>query len=396
MKIAVITAFPHDPGSPAGGVEAVSVNLVRALANVPGADLHVVTTDRGSSEVKVGRWQGATIHRLPARGPLLTYAIGPGRRQLHRFLRELRPDVVHAHDTFGIMVKGLRIPRVFTVHGFIHEDTLSIGGARARLRAKIWKFVELSSWADHPHIIAITPFVRQRLRGIARGTIHDIDNPVSKEFFDIETPCDQAVIFSAAAIRKLKNTLGLVKAFSLIARMAPQATLRLAGPTTEPEYAAQVRDFIVTAGLSRQVSLLGSLSADQVRSELARAGVVALLSFHENAPMCVAEAMAAGRPVVTSNRCGMPYMIDEGQSGYLVDPNDQSAAAQRLQMLLLDPVLRERMARNARESALARFHPVAVAEKTMAVYSRAISQSLPSTRKGVCHEANVALKSRLP
>src|SRR5690242_16996755 len=129
MRIALITRFPKDPASPSGGVEAVSVNLVRALANLSDLDVQVVTTDRTSSDVQVGSWSGAAIHRLGAgRGPLLAYAISKGRRQVQEYIRKLKPDAVHAHDTYGIMVKGLPLPRVFTVHDFIYSDTSSSGG----------------------------------------------------------------------------------------------------------------------------------------------------------------------------------------------------------------------------------------------------------------------------
>ena len=60
----------------------------------------------------------------------------------------LAPDVVHSHDVYGLMVKGLRVPRVFTIHGFIHADTLVSGSRLARLRSWIWRFFEVAGWRD--------------------------------------------------------------------------------------------------------------------------------------------------------------------------------------------------------------------------------------------------------
>jgi glycosyltransferase involved in cell wall biosynthesis len=373
VRIAIVTAFPRNPAAPRGGVEAVSVNLVRALSRLPGLEAHVVTVERGIEQVELTSWSGVSIHRLPAgRGPLLAYAVGGGRRMLRGYLKRLAPDVVHAHDTYGIMVKGMGLPRVFTVHGFIHEDTRASGGRGAGLRALLWRWVELASWAEQPHIISISPFVRQRLQGIARGVIHDIENPIAEEFFDIARQESEGTIFCAAAIRRLKNTLGLVRAFERLRKDQPHARLRLAGPVSEPEYGREVEALIRERQLADSVALLGGLNSASVRQELSRASVFALVSLWENAPMCIAEALAAGVPVVASNRCGMPFMIQEGESGFLVDAEDPNHISESLGNLVRQPGLRQRMGGCARQFAVEHFHPVRVAEKTLNVYRCAL------------------------
>jgi len=89
--------------------------------------------------------------------------------------------------------------------------------------------------------------------------------------------------------------------------------------------------------------------------------------------MGIAEAMAAGVPILTSNRCGMPYMVRHGESGYLVNPSDSQEIAIHLNRLLGDAGLRFRMGKVARDFALERFHPEQVAGRTMEVYRRAIA-----------------------
>lgn len=373
MKAAIVTAFPRDPSRPQGGVEAVSVNLVRALARQSNLEVHVITTDRECARVSESTWSGAHIHRLPQSNTrLLRYAVGEGRKQIQDFLRQLRPDVVHAHDTYGLMVRGLALPRVFTVHGFIHEDTRYDSGRLARLRAWMWRRAETRAWADQPHIISINPCVRAKLEGIARGEIHDIENPIGEQFFSIPRQEEAGTIFCAAVIRRLKNTLGLVKAFDIVQQRAPLARLCLAGAEGEDDYAAELRQFIANRGLANKVSMPGAISADQVRGELGRASVFALVSLQENAPMGIAEALAAGVPVVTSNRCGMPHMVRDGETGFLVDPLRPEDIAAKLERLVQDSALRARMGANARQFASERFHPDRVAEKTLAVYQQAV------------------------
>src|SRR5436190_10615275 len=112
MRIAIVTAFPRDPAQPHGGVEAVSVNLVRAMAARGDCEVDVVTVDTNGVAPETTTWNGAQIHRLPrSGGQLLTYAVGKGRRQVSEYVANLKPEVVHAHDTYGLMVKGLDLPR---------------------------------------------------------------------------------------------------------------------------------------------------------------------------------------------------------------------------------------------------------------------------------------------
>lgn len=376
MKVVVVTAFPHHPDRPQGGVEAVSVNLVRSLAQQqPELQVVVVTVDRDASQGQTSTWSGIPVHRLPGYGErLLRFAVGQGRRSVKDTLRGLAPDVVHSHDTYGLMVKGIPTPRVFTVHGFIHEDTRYDSGKFPRLRAWLWRRAELAAWADQPHIISINPFVRTQLKPYVTAELHDIENPVAPPFFQIVRSEGVPTIFCAAAIRRLKNILGLVQAFQRMHAAMPEAQLRIAGPESEPDYAREVRGFIEHHHLQGSVSLLGSLSGDQIRSELARASLFALISFQENAPMGIAEAMAAGLPVVTSNRCGMPFMIRHGQTGRLVDPENLAQVADALALLLSNQALRAEMGQGARRLALDRFHPERVAQRTVAVYRKALCQ----------------------
>ncbi len=373
MKVAIVTSFPDDPGAPHGGVEAVSVLLVQALAEFDDLDIHVVTTKQDSPASGTEQWGKVVVHRLPwAGGSTLRNAVGPGRRQMRKYIERIKPDIVHAHDTYGLMVKSMAIPRVFTIHGFIHGDLLVSGSRFAGLRSWIWRLVETNGWADQPHIISISPYVRERLRGIATGIIHDIDNPISEPFFDIDRKEHKGAIFSAAAITPRKNTMTLVDAVAELVANGHDIELRLAGSIDNEGYVQQVRDRIQHKGLEKQVIILGRLDTKQVRKELSAAGVFALTSLEENSPLGIEEAMAAGVPVVTSNRCGMPYMVRDGESGFLVDPNNPDDIAWRLGQLLKDDELRRSMEAKGREIALDRFHPAKVAVRTRDVYLRAI------------------------
>lgn len=373
LRIVLVTSFPRDPARPVGGVESVCVTLTRALSAQEDLELHVVTMDATCAERERSDWGRAVVHRLPRRGRwTLTHAVRGGRRQISEYLATLTPDVVHAHDTYGLMVKGLPLPRVFTIHGFIHGDTLISGERFAWLRSKIWRRVETNGWAEQPRIISISPYVRERLTGIATGMIHDIDNPVPEAFFQVSRAERPGKILSTGLICPRKNTLGLIDALALLRKKGVDAELCLAGAVSSESYGQRVRERISALGLWNRAYLLGSIESERIRSELSTASVFALVSLEEGSPMSIEEAMAAGVPVVTSNRCGMPYMVRDGETGYLVDPTDPKDIAWRLGQLLVNAPLRSAMGAKAREIARDRFHPAAVARRTREVYLRAL------------------------
>ena len=107
-----------------------------------------------------------------------------------------------------------------------------------------------------------------------------------------------------------------------------------------------------------------------LRAEMEEAKLLILPSLQENAPMVIAEAMAAGVPVVASNVCGMPTMIDNGQTGFLIEPNDIDGIATRLSQILQDRDLHKRMSAAAREKAVNTYHPDAVVSATLDLYER--------------------------
>lgn len=90
--------------------------------------------------------------------------------------------------------------------------------------------------------------------------------------------------------------------------------------------------------------------------------------------MIVMEAMAAGVPVIASNICGLPYMVDDEKTGYLVDPADEEMIVHRLSLLLSNSNLAMEFGRRAREVALCRFHVNVIASKTMEVYLEVLGQ----------------------
>jgi glycosyltransferase involved in cell wall biosynthesis len=108
-----------------------------------------------------------------------------------------------------------------------------------------------------------------------------------------------------------------------------------------------------TLGLAERVHFTGWW--EDVAAAMADLDVVALTSRNEGTPVSLIEALAAARPVVGTTVGGMPFVVEEGKSGYLVAPRDPAAVADRVRHLLADPNLRAGMGEWGRLQVRQRF-----------------------------------------
>ena len=103
-----------------------------------------------------------------------------------------------------------------------------------------------------------------------------------------------------------------------------------------------------------------------VRELLALADVVALPSYYrEGVPRVLLEALAMGKPVVTTSTPGCREVVEEGVNGYLVAPRDAAALASAVERLLEDRGRREAFGRRSREKAEREFDEEVVVERVI-------------------------------
>src|SRR2546430_17334264 len=91
--------------------------------------------------------------------------------------------------------------------------------------------------------------------------------------------------------------------------------------------------------------------------------------------MVLLEAMTAGVPIVAHNGTGIPCIIDDGITGYVVDVRDIPKYTEALLSLLNDPVLRQRMGTEGRRRAERRFGQAEIAAQLFAVYAEVIDSA---------------------
>src|SRR5581483_1657315 len=96
-------------------------------------------------------------------------------------------------------------------------------------------------------------------------------------------------------------------------------------------------------GIAEHVRFLGYQSQPQVRQLLAATDVFVMTSFAEGVPVVLMEAMASGVPVVATRIAGVPELVEDGISGYLIPPGDAASLTERVRELLANAELRQRL-----------------------------------------------------
>jgi glycosyltransferase involved in cell wall biosynthesis len=356
-------------------VDAVTLRLADGLARLPDTEVHVIVSepDRPQEVVRAG---AVTVHSLGGarRFGNVTFSRAD-RRRIAAKLRELRPDVAHAHsvhrEALGAIESG--VPTVVTIHGMIESEILLERRWSKRVRGAFRRRLVAAVFDRARHVIVLSPTVAEHYADrLRRARVWVIENPVDELFFERRgEPDPDVLLFSGLLIRR-KGLPNLLEAFRLARERRPEARLRLAGRDTEPDHAEELREAVRRGGMEDAVTFLGALAPEELAREIAGAAAMVLVSRQETLPVAIQEAMAVGRPVVASPVGGVPSIVRDGETGFLVEHGDPSALAARLVALMEDAALRRRMGENARRLAEERFRPDSVCRRTRDVYREVI------------------------
>lgn len=140
------------------------------------------------------------------------------------------------------------------------------------------------------------------------------------------------VVGTAGRLVELKGIEYLIRAVGALRRDFPALRLEIAGSGPRQRILEQV---VAQAGLGGQVVFLGWI--DDLATVLPRWDVFVMPSLEEGFPIAALDAMASGLPVVASAVGGVPELIEDGKSGWLVPPRDVEALTSRLRVMLANP-----------------------------------------------------------
>lgn len=182
-------------------------------------------------------------------------------------------------------------------------------------------------------------------------------------------PPDVPLLGYVGQLDERKGIATLLKAFGRVRDQVTNARLVLAGrgPLSDLVERETKRN-----GWEGAVRLVGF--TDDIAGVMQAIDVLVLPSFWEGFGSVLIEAMAAGKPVVTTNVSSMPEIVTDGITGYLVPPGDPALLAARCTDLLHDPALRRRMGEAGRERARRDFTLERMVDHLEDLFRRAVAE----------------------
>jgi glycosyltransferase involved in cell wall biosynthesis len=386
MRIVIAGDFPDRPPNVIGGIQAVIFYTLLNLVHYPELDIHVVSCEKWrnrNNKSWIYQGNGWIAHyllsqpRLPHSLTMLT----TDRQRLRQVIRSLSPDLIHVHGqaaAYPWAAFDVNKPTVLTVHGInALEARIDMRGGwlRGQLRTYIWTSVERACIHRATDIIVISPYVEKVIRPLTHARFYYIENPVQSELFSIERDEINKYILYVGSIQKRKGLIYLIRAINQLKDSHPNIQLRVAGGFTSAyaKYEKNVRQLVKSLNLEAYIKFLGHLDRDALLEEYRHCNVFCLPSFVEASPVVVAEAMAAGCPIVTTTIDSTSHLIEDGLNGYRVPPGDPYALANGLDKVLANKSIRQQMGYVNRQIALARFSPEQAALATHKLYTTIIS-----------------------
>ena len=265
-----------------------------------------------------------------------------------QLLLQGRLALVHAHtasrasfwrkSVFILLALAARKPVILHLHGGGFEEFYNdeCGVVRKFLIRYVLNRVD--------RVVVLSSQWQERIRAIApRATTVCIFNPVpAAPASDVAPRRDNVVLFLGRFVHR-KGVIDLLRAIAIARVRFPSIRLRCGGNDDVVDLMRCAREL----GVDECVEMLGWVDGAAKERALSEAAVYALPSYAEGLPMGVLEAMSAGAPVVASSVGGIPDAIQDGVDGYLVEPGDVDALADRIQRLLADTRLRAEFAASA-------------------------------------------------
>jgi glycosyltransferase involved in cell wall biosynthesis len=358
VRVTHVAPTPFGQAGLFGGGERYPLELARALAEQ--IDCELITFGRVSHEQR--EQSGLRIRTLRALGWMGGHPAQPFAPGLLAALRGAH--VVHTHHMRSLPSRmavltgrALQAMTAVTDHGLSGS---SWGGLLPRLfdvflTVSAYSAEELGAPAD-------------RTRVIYGGA-----DPIRY------APDPRATRHGVLFVGRLTPHKGVDR---LLEALPPGAAVRIVGSTghdqrpPERDYPALLRDL----ARDRDVEFLGPVPDSDLPGLYRSAQVLVLPSVErtrygrfvkvsELLGLAVLEAMASGTPVLVSRIGGLPEVVREGETGFLVPPGDTAALRERLDQVLGDRALAERLGANARDDVLARFTWQKVAERCLQAYS---------------------------
>jgi glycosyltransferase involved in cell wall biosynthesis len=301
------------------------------------------------------------------------------REQLVRMIQRDNPALLHAHWTYEFAMAALAsgLPTLVTVHDCASKVL--------RLQPDLYRlgryFMNRYVLKHAKHVSAVSPYIQSYARKFTKCDIHLIPNMIMDHWFESNripqtnhNPVRSFRVASFVTWGSMRNATLAIQAFQEFRSVVNSAEYHLYGSGFESGGPAQA--WAVKKGVDKGLFFHGQIEYENVPIEMKNASVILHPSLEESFSMVIAEAMALGVPVVAGVQTGgVPWVLDYGTAGVLVDVKKTEEIAGALHHLYENPELLKELVSYAQIRARAMFSSAAVIPQYEAIYDRILSGS---------------------
>lgn len=347
-----------------GGIAAHVFELGRGLVRL-GHCVHVYTVPTAGHPAGESELDGMRVHRtsVPKFKPVYSRMT---RWMLNKEIAKHHLDVVHVHGIRPLeATRGLDVPVVFTNHSSGFLKRIAAGEAQRRRIGK--RLTHLA------HVLAPSRELAERTKDAGfTGPVDYIPNGVDiNKFLPGPATCREAwkvgsdvpVLLLGRRLVEKNGVVIFAESLRHLADLEWVAVFAGDGPDR-----GKVEAILNSNGMKDRCRLLGNVPNDLMPAVYRSADISILPSFMEATSITGLESMATALPLVGTNVGGIPELIKDGDTGFLVPAGEPVALAEAMRRLLTDVRLRKQMGQAARERTQQLFSWDSIAEQTVNVF----------------------------
>jgi glycosyltransferase involved in cell wall biosynthesis len=354
------------------GAENMLVTLMQRLSGLACRCVVAVFADSRAPHIEVGeqaRKRGLVVETVACDGKMDWGAV----TQIRRLLVKHRVDILNPHgykaDLYAYVAAWpKRTALVATIHNW---------------PSKLWK-MRLYATLDKlmlrrfDKVIGVSGFASDLLRrsGIPAEKLSTICNGVELERFKEALPTlrgeiagtGQTLVGFVGRLVPDKGGAILLRAAQQVLAVRPETIFVFVG---EGPARAEWEGLAARLGIAGKVIFAGA--RDDMPGVYASFDLVALPSIAESMPMCLLEAMAAGKPLIATRVGDVPRLIVSEQSGMMVEPGDVNGLANAILRVLKDRALASRLGANGRAHVAESFSAEVMARSYLSQYEQVLA-----------------------
>jgi glycosyltransferase involved in cell wall biosynthesis len=282
-------------------------------------------------------------------------------KALRSAFTKIKPDIVIAYTIKPVIWAGIaarisRVPRFYALIeglGYVFQG----GSWRRRLLGFITGYLYSISLRKAARVIFLNPdnrefFISKTLIRKSQAALIDGIGVDLDVFSFTPIPSGQPSFLCIARLLGDKGLREYAQAARIVRTRYPEVQINLLGPSDASPDGIPLEE-VQTWHSSGVLTYLGE--AQDVRPFLANCAVYVLPSYHEGMPRTVLEAMAMGRPIITTDAPGCRETVTPGSNGYLVPMKNAAALADKMNFFIENPDQCRSMGAISRQVAEQRF-----------------------------------------